>query len=182
VIGALAVPLIKPRVPVIPHTGSGPRTRVPRERAWLGRSALYAFGGAVLLTSLANFVPSVYLPGAYMVITMPSPELKCSACSVRRGPATSYIHRHAPRLFDECGVCPGNSRLRASLGPHPSAWCCAPLCARLGRSVFAPLGVRDSAQRAHYIRNRVWLPRAELLRGLVRTHHRCRQCAPRFAH
>jgi hypothetical protein len=62
--GALVLRLIRPRVPVVLHVSGGSRARPLRERIWLRRSAFYAFGGASLFTSLGNFVPSVYLPGA----------------------------------------------------------------------------------------------------------------------
>lgn len=63
VLGAGALSLIKPRIPV-PQKGS-PEARLARriDRRFLQRSTLYAFTGAILFNSLGGFIPSVWIPG-----------------------------------------------------------------------------------------------------------------------
>ncbi|KAJ9113108.1 hypothetical protein QFC20_001996 [Naganishia adeliensis] len=69
-IGAVAIIPVKPRVPTgRPRTAQGalePSERShPRPKAnwsFLRRNTFYAFGGSILLTSLGNFLPTVWIP------------------------------------------------------------------------------------------------------------------------
>ena len=62
--GAVAVFFIRERIPVAKRapgsSQSAPKRAIPT--SFLKSSPFWAFTGAVLLTSLGNFIPSIYLP------------------------------------------------------------------------------------------------------------------------
>lgn len=62
VLGLLVLPFIKPRIPT-PARNSPDAIRSRKiDRNFLKHTPFYAFTGAILLTSLSNFVPSVWIP------------------------------------------------------------------------------------------------------------------------
>jgi hypothetical protein len=68
-LGAIALVFVRERVPVALSAAEGGRSRPRMDLSFIRRSSLYAFGGAILFTSLGNFIPSIYLPG-----TSPPPD------------------------------------------------------------------------------------------------------------
>lgn len=62
-IGAACIPFIINRVPILDSSRSAKNVR-PLDRAFLRRSAFYAFTSAIFFSSLGNFMPSLYLPSS----------------------------------------------------------------------------------------------------------------------
>lgn len=64
ILGATSLMFIKPRIPV---ARSRRDDLIPNRRrmdtSFIRHSPFYAFAGAILLTSLGNFIPLIYLPG-----------------------------------------------------------------------------------------------------------------------
>jgi predicted MFS family arabinose efflux permease len=60
IIGLIAILLIRERIPVPKRTNTGPRRKIPL--GFAKRNTFWWFAATILLTSLGNFLPSVYLP------------------------------------------------------------------------------------------------------------------------
>ncbi|KAJ9098597.1 hypothetical protein QFC21_004243 [Naganishia friedmannii] len=74
-VGAIAIIPIKPRVPTgrarsgeEPLSTSGRSHSVPKiDWSFLRRNTFYAFGGSILLSSLGNFLPTVWIPSLLLL-------------------------------------------------------------------------------------------------------------------
>lgn len=64
VIGLAALPFIKPRIPLPPRNSAAAIRARQVDPKLFRRSTLYSFAGCILLSSLGNFVPSVFVPCA----------------------------------------------------------------------------------------------------------------------
>jgi MFS family permease len=62
IIGLATLPFMKNRIPLPPRRSAAMRQRRYVSAAFLKRTPFYAFGGCILLTSLGNFVPPLFIP------------------------------------------------------------------------------------------------------------------------
>jgi hypothetical protein len=62
IIGLTTLPFMKNRIPLPPRRSAAMRQRRYVSGAFLKRTPFYAFGGCILLTSLGNFVPPLFIP------------------------------------------------------------------------------------------------------------------------
>lgn len=63
VVGGLCIPGCKPRLPVPKYGSSAVQRRTTKvDWSFFKRSPFYAFTGAILFSSLGNFIPSVWIP------------------------------------------------------------------------------------------------------------------------
>lgn len=63
-IGLVALAFIKPRIPVPKYGSADAKIARKIDPVFLKRSTFYAFTGTILISSLGNFIPSVWIPSA----------------------------------------------------------------------------------------------------------------------
>jgi MFS family permease len=62
ILGLLAIPFIKRRIPVPKSNKAALHGRKPVNRSFLRRSPFYCFIGSIFFSSLSSFLPSVWIP------------------------------------------------------------------------------------------------------------------------